>query len=108
MFISNSKFTSHSKSRLSRIAGVAAVALMMSLGSFTAQANDLMVQDTFTMLEQNISKASQDLIFSAKQELLLSLKTQIAEQIFDSGINTDSSVVASHVAEQAITTASKK
>ncbi|UJF22751.1 hypothetical protein [Shewanella sp. OMA3-2] len=108
MFISNSKFTSNSKSRLSRIAGVAVVALTMSLGSFTAQANDLIVQDTFRMLEQNISTASQDLILSAKQELLLSLKTQIAEQIFDSGINADNNVIATDVTERSVNTAASQ
>jgi hypothetical protein len=101
-------FISNSKSRLSRIVGATAVALVISVSSFTAQADDLMVKDTFTMLEQNISKASQDLILSAKQEFVLSLKTQIAEQIFNSSFYPEDKAIASEATERSVTTVANK
>ncbi|MCW3171444.1 hypothetical protein [Shewanella subflava] len=101
-------FNVNSKSRLNRIAATAVVAVMMSASSFTAPANDTMVQDTFSVLEQNITQASQDLLLSAKQEFVLSLRTQIAEQIFDVKTDSQAHMLASDDAEQSVTTASKE
>lgn len=101
-------FNSNSKGRLNRIAGAAIVAVMMSASSVAAEANDTMVQDTLNVLEQNISQASQDLFVSAKQEFVLSLRTQIAEQIFDVNTDIQAPLLASDDAEQSVTTVSQK
>ena len=81
---------------------------MMSASSVAAEANDTMVQDTLNVLEQNFTQASQDLFVSAKQEFVLSLRTQIAEQIFDVNTDTQAPLLASDDAEQSVTTVSQK
>lgn len=60
---------------------VAAVVLVTA--SVSAQADEVSLSNTLNSLEQNIAQASQEMISTAKQEFLLSLQTQIAEQVYE-------------------------
>lgn len=58
-------------------------AALLVTASVSAQADEISISNTVAALEQNISQASQEMISNVKQELMLSLQTQIAEQVFE-------------------------
>lgn len=59
-----------------------AAALLVTV-SVSAQADEISISNTVAALEQNMTQASQEMISNVKQELMLSLQTQIAEQVFE-------------------------
>ncbi|MGZ9899390.1 hypothetical protein [Shewanella gaetbuli] len=98
-------FTFNAKNRLSRLAGIATVVSVMSVSSFAANANESLSQEAFKVLEQSFSKASYELMNTAKNELMLSLQTQIAEQVFDINTLAEDEAMANHAKTQNTTTA---
>jgi hypothetical protein len=96
------------KNRLSHIVGVSAVALLISTNSFAAEVNSTLFQDTVTVVEQNIAKASQELLSNAKQELMLSLQTQIAEQVFDMGAELENEAITQQASQRSVVTAASQ
>ncbi|MGX9462084.1 hypothetical protein ACWXWU_12720 [Shewanella sp. A14] len=58
-------------------------AALLVTASVSAQADEISISNTVASLEQNMTKASQEMISNVKQELMLSLQTQIAEQVFE-------------------------
>lgn len=60
------------------------VAMTLTLSSLSVQAIELDPSELAVSVEQNITAASQDMLARAKQELILSLKEQISQQVFDS------------------------
>mgnify|MGYP003642244432 FL=1 len=59
------------------------VAALLVTASVSAQADEISISNTVAALEQNMTQASQEMISNVKQELMLSLQTQIAEQVFE-------------------------
>lgn len=96
------------KNRLSHIVGVSAVALLISTNSFATEVNSTLFQDTVTVVEQNIAKASQELLSNAKQEFMLSLQTQIAEQVFDMGAELESEAITQQASQHSVVTAASQ
>lgn len=93
------------KNRLVHIVGVSAVAILMSTNSFAAEVNSSIFQDTVTVVEQNIAKASQELLTNAKQEFILSLQTQIAEQVFDMSSQAQTETITQQTTQRSLVTA---
>ncbi|MFT6131388.1 MAG: hypothetical protein ACJAW2_000092 [Shewanella sp.] len=58
-------------------------AALLVTASVSAQADEISISNTVAALEQNMTQASQEMISNVKQELMLSLQTQIAEQVFE-------------------------
>ncbi|MGI2177443.1 hypothetical protein [Shewanella frigidimarina] len=58
-------------------------AALLVTASVSAQADEISISNTVAVLEQNMTQASQEMISNVKQELMLSLQTQIAEQVFE-------------------------
>ncbi|MBB1440273.1 hypothetical protein H5202_16645 [Shewanella sp. SG41-4] len=58
-------------------------AALLVTASVSAQADEISISNTVAVLEQNITQASQEMISNVKQELMLSLQTQIAEQVYE-------------------------
>tara|TARA_R110000850_G_scaffold132510_2_gene253583 strand:+ start:45 stop:350 length:306 start_codon:yes stop_codon:yes gene_type:complete len=58
-------------------------AALLITASVSAQADEISISNTVAALEQNMTQASQEMISNVKQELMLSLQTQIAEQVFE-------------------------
>jgi hypothetical protein len=58
-------------------------AALLVTASVSAQADEISISNTVVALEQNMTQASQEMISNVKQELMLSLQTQIAEQVFE-------------------------
>ncbi|WP_445773719.1 hypothetical protein [Shewanella sp.] len=79
-------FTLTSNKLVNRTVKFSIAAVVLATASVSAQADEISVTSTFQTLEKNISQASQEMIATAKQEFMLSLQTQIAQQVYD--INT--------------------
>jgi hypothetical protein len=58
-------------------------AALLITASVSAQADEISIANTVATLEQTMTQASQQMIANVKQELMLSLQTQIAEQVFE-------------------------
>uniref|UniRef100_UPI003328C7D3 hypothetical protein n=1 Tax=Shewanella sp. S1-49-MNA-CIBAN-0167 TaxID=3140468 RepID=UPI003328C7D3 len=58
-------------------------AALLVTASVSAQADEISISNTVAALEQTMTRASQQMIANVKQELMLSLQTQIAEQVFE-------------------------
>jgi hypothetical protein len=58
-------------------------AALLVTASVSAQADEISISNTVATLEQTMTRASQQMIANVKQELMLSLQTQIAEQVFE-------------------------
>jgi hypothetical protein len=58
-------------------------AALLVTASVSAQADEISIANTVATLEQTMTRASQQMIANVKQELMLSLQTQIAEQVFE-------------------------
>ncbi|AZG74657.1 hypothetical protein [Shewanella livingstonensis] len=58
-------------------------AALLVTASVSAQADEISISNTVAALEQNMTQASQEMISNVKQELMLSLQTQIAQQVFE-------------------------
>jgi hypothetical protein len=58
-------------------------AALLVTASVSAQADEMSTANTVAALEQTMTQASQEMIANVKQELMLSLQTQIAEQVFE-------------------------
>jgi hypothetical protein len=58
-------------------------AALLVTASVSAQADEMSTANTVAALERTMTQASQEMIANVKQELMLSLQTQIAEQVFE-------------------------
>lgn len=58
-------------------------AALLVTASASAQADEISISNTVAVLEQNMTQVSQEMISNVKQELMLSLQTQIAEQVYE-------------------------
>jgi hypothetical protein len=58
-------------------------AALLVTASVSAQADELSTANTVAALEQTMTQASQEMIANVKQELMLSLQAQIADQVFE-------------------------
>jgi hypothetical protein len=58
-------------------------AALLVTASVSAQADEISIANTVATLEQTMTRASQEMISNVKQELMLSLQAQIAEQVFE-------------------------
>jgi hypothetical protein len=58
-------------------------AALLITASVSVQADEISIANTVATLEQTMTQASQQMIANVKQELMLSLQTQIAEQVFE-------------------------
>ncbi|ARD23846.1 hypothetical protein [Shewanella japonica] len=74
----NTNATSSAKSVMKKTALVA----LLATASMGAQANDLNSADVIHVLETRISETATEMLQTAKQEIVLSLHSQIAEQVF--------------------------
>ncbi len=74
----NTNATSSAKSVMKKAALVA----LLATASMGAQANDLNSADVIHVLETRISETATEMLQTAKQEIVLSLHSQIAEQVF--------------------------
>ena len=75
----NTHANSSAKSVLKKVALVALIAT----ASMGAQANELNSADMIDVLETRITATATEMLQSAKQEIALSLHSQIAEQVFE-------------------------
>ncbi|MCL1066812.1 hypothetical protein L2735_08340 [Shewanella olleyana] len=75
----NTNANSTAKSVFKKVALVA----LLATASVSAQANDLNSNDMINVLETRISETATEMLQSAKQEIVLSLHSQIAEQVFE-------------------------
>ncbi|GIU48706.1 MULTISPECIES: hypothetical protein [Shewanella] len=75
----NTNANSSAKSVLKKVALVA----LFATASMGAQANDLNSADMIDVLETRISETATEMLQTAKQEIVLSLHSQIAEQVFE-------------------------
>ncbi|QBF82419.1 hypothetical protein EXU30_06695 [Shewanella maritima] len=77
-------FTSTSKNWLSTSVKSSIAALVLATTSLSAQANEVSVTESLvTNIEQNLTHASQEMFSTVQHEIMLSLQTQIAEQVFE-------------------------
>jgi hypothetical protein len=81
-------FTS-STLNVSNAVKISLVAATLTLSSLSAQAIELDPSELAVSVEQNISAASEGMLARAKQELILSIKEQISQQVFDSAEQTE-------------------
>jgi hypothetical protein len=75
--------TKTSTNLIRRSVQLSIAAALLVTASVSAQADELSISRTLSSLEQNITQASQEMISNVKQELMLSLQAQIAEQVFE-------------------------
>ncbi|MCT8987737.1 hypothetical protein [Shewanella phaeophyticola] len=66
-----------------RTVQLSVAAAVLVTASVSAQADEISLSSTLSSIEQNMAQASQEMISTAKQEFMLSLQTQIAEQVYD-------------------------
>ncbi|WP_394130328.1 hypothetical protein [Shewanella maritima] len=76
-------FTLNSTNIISRTIKSTIAVAVLATASLSAQATEISVSDTLVSIEQNISRASQDMIANMQQEMMLTLQAQIAEQLFE-------------------------
>ncbi|GGQ08765.1 hypothetical protein [Shewanella litoralis] len=76
-------FTLTSNKLVRRTVQLSIAAVVLATASVSAQADEMSVSHTLNALEQNMTQASQEMISTAKQEFMLSLQTQIAQQVFE-------------------------
>ncbi|WP_282110184.1 hypothetical protein [Shewanella algicola] len=66
-----------------RTVQLSVAAAVLVTASVSAQADEISLSNTLNSIEQNMTQASQEMISTAKQEFMLSLQTQIAEQVYE-------------------------
>jgi hypothetical protein len=75
--------TKTSTNLIRRSVQLSIAAALLVTASVSAQADELSTANTVAALEQTMTQASQEMIANVKQELMLSLQAQIAEQAFE-------------------------
>ncbi len=95
----NTNANSSAKSVLKKVALVALIAT----ASMSAQANDLNSQDMIDVLETRLSETASEMLQSAKQEIVLSLHSQIAEQAFELNSSLELAETASDTVSETTT-----
>ncbi|MGK0411600.1 MAG: hypothetical protein ACJASB_003805 [Shewanella psychromarinicola] len=78
-----STLTLTSTNVIRRSVQLSVAAALLVTASVSAQADEMSIANTVAALEQTMTQASQEMIANVKQELMLSLQTQIAEQVFE-------------------------
>ncbi|MBR9727659.1 hypothetical protein ACFOD0_04995 [Shewanella intestini] len=75
-------FTLNSTKIIARSIKSSIAVVVLATASLSAQANEILMNDTLSSIEKNISHASSEMFTNAQQDIVLSLKMQIAEQVF--------------------------
>lgn len=83
-------FTLHSTNIISRSIKSTVAVAVLAMAGVSAQANEISVSETLTSIERNLTQASQDMLANMQQDMVLTLRAQIAEQIFEVASQDDS------------------